>query len=276
MVDTNQLREMARQIRMHALKAIHSAKSGHPGGSLSCADILAVLYGGTLNVRPEELHWQDRDRFILSKGHACPALYAALALRGYFSTDELVHLRKVYHFLEGHPCVETPGVDAPSGLLGMGLSQAIGMALASRRLRKEYYTYVVLGDGDMQEGCTLAALQYAGHSGLDNLVAILDWNKFQGDDYVSAQFGNTPFVQLVEALGWRAEKIDGHDISAVLRAFSNARTAKDAPYFIVAETVKGKGVSFMEKDPYKWHGSVTMTEDELARALDELSNGGSR
>jgi transketolase len=264
------LEAKAREIRRHALQMIHAARSGHPGGALSVADILAVLYFDTLRLRPNEPRWNDRDRFVLSKGHACPALYAALAMRGYFPEAQLAGLRKIDHFLEGHPDIKVPGVDAPSGSLGMGLSQGFGMALAARHLGKDFRTYVVLGDGDMQEGNTWEAIMAAGFHQIDNLVAILDANGMQGDARVETQMDYFPVREKVAAFRWHAIEIDGHDVLAIGAALESARTTKGKPFFILAHTVKGKGVSFMEGQQY-WHGSVAMKDDELKRALEELS-----
>jgi len=249
---------------------IYTARSGHPGGALSIADILAVLYFDTMRLRPSEPRWNDRDRFILSKGHACPALYAALAMRGYFTESQLAGLRKIDHFLEGHPDIRIPGIDAPSGSLGMGLSQGLGMALGARHLGKEFRTHVVLGDGDMQEGNTWEAIMAAGFHCVDNLVAILDANGLQGDARVEAQMDYFPVIEKLTAFRWNVVEIDGHDVMTIRAAFDDARRAKGKPSFILARTIKGKGISFMEGQQY-WHGSVAMKDDELSNAMSELS-----
>jgi transketolase len=264
------LEEKAREIRRHALRMIHAARSGHPGGALSSADLLAVLYFDTMRLKPGEPRWNDRDRFILSKGHACPALYAALAMCGFFAEAELAGLRKIDHFLEGHPDIKIPGIDAPSGSLGMGLSQGLGMALGARHLAKDFRVHVILGDGDMQEGNTWEAVMAAGFHRLDNIVAILDANGLQGDAPVEAQMDYFPLLEKLAAFRWNVAEIDGHDIVAVRTALDAARRTKGKPSFILAHTIKGKGVSFMEGQQY-WHGSVTMKDDELARALTELA-----
>ncbi|HCR52269.1 TPA: transketolase [Candidatus Kaiserbacteria bacterium] len=263
------LARKAQEIRSHALCMIHAARSGHPGGSLSVADMLAVLYFDELNLRPRSPRWNNRDRFILSKGHSCPALYAALAMRGYFPKKELLGLRKIDHFLEGHPDVKIPGVDAPSGSLGMGLSQGLGMALGGRYLKKKFRTYVLLGDGDMQEGNTWEAFMAAGFHKVDTLVALLDANGIQGDARVETQMDYEPVLEKVRAFRWHVEEIDGHDVRQIRRALKNARAQKGKPSFILARTVKGKGVSFIE-DQLAWHGSVTMKDEELAQSLAEL------
>ena len=263
------LTRIAQTIRVHTLRMIHAARSGHPGGSLSAADMLAVLYFDELNLRPRSPRWNDRDRLILSKGHSCPALYAALAMRGYFKEKELLGLRKIDHFLEGHPDVKIPGIDAPSGSLGMGLSQGLGMALGGRYLKKKFRTYVILGDGDMQEGNTWEAFMAAGFHKVDTLVALLDANGIQGDGRVGVQMDYEPALEKVRAFRWHVEEIDGHDVQQIRRALENARAEKGKPSFILARTVKGKGVSFME-DELSWHGSVTMKSEDLARSLAEL------
>lgn len=265
------LEDIANRIRVGSLKAIHAGRSGHPGGSLSIADMLAVLYFDEMNVDPEKPDWNERDRFILSKGHACPSLYIALALKGYFSMEDALRLRKIDGFTEGHPDVRTPGIDAPSGSLGMGLSQGVGMALGARHQGMSFRTHVILGDGDMQEGNTWEALMLAGHKGLDNLVALYDANKLQGDASVKDQLDMKDVGEKVRAFGWHVISIDGHDVKSIQAALAEARAIKGRPTFIVADTVKGKGVSFMENVLF-WHGSVTMTDDQLTDALKELEH----
>ncbi len=260
---------VATKIRKYVVKMIHKANSGHPGGSLSCTDILTVLYFDTLKIDPQNPRWVDRDRFILSKGHACPAHYSALALKGFFPVEELMGLRKLHHFLEGHPDIKIPGVDAPSGSLGMGLSQGLGMALGAQYTKKNFMTYVLLGDGDMEEGNTWEALMACGHYKLDNLVAILDANGFQGEDRVEKQMDYFPVVDKIQAFKWHVVEINGHDFLQIREAFAEARRTKKKPTFILAKTIKGKGVSFMENNPY-WHGSVGITNEQLDIALREL------
>ncbi|WP_425531256.1 transketolase [Kordiimonas laminariae] len=263
------LKDLAHQIRVGAVKAIHAGRSGHPGGALSIADMLAVLYFDVMNVEPGNPNWADRDRFILSKGHACPALYVVLAMRGYFPMEEALKLRKIDGFAEGHPDVRIPGIDAPSGSLGMGLSQGLGMAMGAKHLKKDFRTHVILGDGDMQEGNTWEAIMCAGHKGMDNLVAIYDANKLQGDASVKEQLDMGDVGKKVAEFGWHVINVDGHDIDALKTAFEEAKTTKGKPTFIYADTVKGKGISFME-NVLMWHGSVTMTDEQLADSLAAL------
>lgn len=263
------LSDFAQRIRSLAIKAIYHARSGHPGGSLSVADILAVLYFEEMNVLPQKPHWPERDRFILSKGHACPALYAALALKGFFPPEEVRGLRKIDHFLEGHPDVRIPGVDAPSGSLGMGLSQGLGMALGGRYTGRGFRTYVVLGDGDIQEGNTWEAFMAAGHHRVASLTAILDSNGLQGEDTVMKQMNHGPLADKIAAFGWHVQEVDGHDFGELRRALVAARTEKEHPSFILAHTVKGKGIGFMENQQI-WHGSSTLSDEQLQSALQAL------
>ncbi len=260
----------ANEIRLGALEMIHYAGSGHPGGALSCADILDVLYFEVMRCRPQEPLWEDRDRLVLSKGHSCPALYAALALRGYFDRSEFRRFRTLGGLLQGHPDVGTPGVDAPSGSLGMGLSQGLGMALGCRYRGLGFRTFVILGDGDMQEGNTWEAVMAAGVKRPGSLTAILDANGLQGDDRVASQMNYEPIVDKLAAFGWEVDEIDGHDREAILRALEHAPADEARPHFIVARTIKGKGVSYMEDQQY-WHGSVPISVQELDRARDELA-----
>lgn len=261
--------KISNKIKTKSLVSIYDAKSGHPGGSLSITDILAVLYFEEMRIRPEEPNWPDRDRLVLSKGHACPALYVVLALKGYFPESDLNGLRKIDHYLEGHPDVKTPGVDAPSGSLGMGLSQGLGMAMGARYTKRSFRTYVILGDGDMEEGNTWEAFMAAGHHKMDNLTAILDANKLQGEDFVEKQMNYFPVIEKVSAFGWHTIEIDGHSFKQIKKALSEAKNTKEKPTFILAHTIKGKGVSFMENSKY-WHGSVRITDEELKKALEEL------
>jgi transketolase len=264
-----QLARRAGEIRFGALEMIHFAGSGHPGGSLSCADVLAALYFGHMRLRPREPHWPERDRLVLSKGHACPALYAALALRGYFPRSELRRFRSLGGLLQGHPDVGIPGIDAPSGSLGMGLSQGLGMALGARHQALGFRTFVILGDGDMQEGNTWEALMAAGVKGAGSLTAVLDANGLQGDDSVERQMSYEPIVAKVRAFGWRVSEIDGHDMEEIVAALADAALDDACPSFVVARTIKGRGVSYMENRQY-WHGSVPISAEELAVARGEL------
>jgi len=257
------------QLKKDVLTMIHSAGSGHPGGSLSCAEIIVFLYFREMNVNAKNPTCEDRDRFVLSKGHACPALYSVLCQKGFFPVSDLKRFRKINHYLEGHPDIKIPGIDAPSGSLGMGLSQGLGMAMGAKYTKRNFRTYVILGDGDMEEGNTWEAFMAAGHHKIDNLIAILDSNKLQGDDLVEKQMNYFPIIKKVSAFGWNAIEIDGHDFSQIGNALREAKNTKGKPTFILAHTIKGKGISFMENSKY-WHGSVRITDDELKRALDEL------
>ncbi len=259
----------ATEIRTLSLRMIHAAGSGHPGGCLSVADILACIYFDELRVDPLNPEWSDRDRFVLSKGHSCPALYAALAMRGFFPMEELYKLRKTGALLQGHPDIRTPGIDAPSGSLGMGLSVGVGMALAARFMGKDFRVYVVLGDGDMEEGNTWEALMGAGYHKLDNLVAILDFNKLQGEAHISTIMDYRPVAEKVRSFHWNLIETNGHDIKQILNALHHTRRTKGCPSFIVADTIKGKGVDFMEGVP-KWQGSLAPSDEELKSALAQI------
>jgi transketolase len=263
------LRERARLIRRHIVEMLHTAASGHPGGSLSAVEIVTALYfGGIMRYRPEDPEWPDRDRFILSKGHGVPVQYAALAEAGVLPVEELSTLRRIDSRLQGHPVVGiTPGIEAATGSLGQGLSIGLGMAWAAQRTGRDYRVYVLLGDGECQEGQVWEAALAAGHHGLANLVAIVDYNKFQLDGAIADIMGLEPFGAKWQAMGWQVREIDGHDIAAVLAALRWAQAA-GGPACIIANTVKGKGVSFMEGEN-AYHG-VAPSDDELARALSEL------
>ena len=263
------MKTIAQRIRRLTLESIYHAGSGHPGGCLSIVDILTTLYFEVMNIYPDEPNWEDRDRLVLSKGHACPALYATLAIRGYFPEEELKGLRKLDGMLQGHPELSIPGIDAPSGSLGMGLSQGVGMALAAKHAGKDYKVYVILGDGDMQEGATWEALMAAGNFKLSNLVVILDANMFQGDGTVLKQMNYRPVRKKVINFGWTAALIEGHSYAKIKTALTKSADLYDSPLFIVANTIKGKGVSFMENDN-DWHGSVKMTQEQLDLSLEGL------
>ncbi|GHF29503.1 transketolase [Kordiimonas sediminis] len=268
-MNLNDLNAIANRIRSGSIQAIYNARSGHPGGCLSIAEMLAVLYFDEMNVRPDQPNWLGRDRFILSKGHACPAYYIALGMKGYFAEEEALTLRKIDSRMEGHPDVRIPGVDAPSGSLGMGLSQGLGMALGGRFQNMDFRTFVLLGDGDMQEGNTWEAIMAAGHHKVSSLTALYDANKLQGDASVADQMNMGDVAAKVQEFGWQVLSIDGHSIEDIQEALATARSCTDKPTFIVADTVKGKGVSFME-NVLRWHGSVTMTDEELHASLIEL------
>ena len=262
-----ELKQYAANIRLLALEGVHAAKSGHPGGSLSIADIMAYLYFEKMNVDPKNPKWEDRDRFVLSKGHTAPALYAALALKGYFPTEEIAHLRQADSFLQGHPDMKhTPGVDMTTGSLGLGISAACGMALAGKISGKSYRVYTAVGDGESQEGQVWEACMFAAHYKLDNLCVIIDWNGLQIDGPVAEVMNPTPHDAKLEAFGFNVISVDGHDFEQLEAAFAAAEACKGKPTAIIAKTVKGKGVSFMENQ-VGWHGNAPSDEQyEIAVA----------
>jgi len=264
-----ELGEMAKRLRRHVITMTATAGSGHPGGSLSAADIITALYFKAMHHNPQNPQWPDRDRFILSKGHAAPILYAALAEGGYFPVEELATLRKLDSRLQGHTDRNlTPGVEMSAGSLGMGLSFGIGVALAARLDSRDYRTYVLLSDGECDEGQTWEAALSAAHFKLDNLTAIVDYNKIQLSGWTRDIMNLEPFNQKWQAFGWHTTEIDGHDFNQILAALQEARNTKNKPTVIIAHTVKGKGVSFMENN-VKFHGTAPTTE-EAQRALKEL------
>jgi transketolase len=263
------LQEKARQIRIHILKMLTAASSGHTGGSLSAADIVTALYFYQMRHRPQDPTWSDRDRFVLSKGHAVPALYAAMAMAGYLPEKELMTLRQIGSRLQGHPDMRTlPGIDFSTGSLGQGLSVANGMALAARLDQREVRIYVLLGDGEIQEGQNWEAAMAASHYKLDNLCAILDFNKLQIDGRVQEVMSIAPVADKWRSFGWEVMEVDGHDFSQLLPALDRCQGVKGRPSLIIAHTIKGKGVSFMENQ-VKYHG-IAPTPEELQRALKEL------
>jgi len=263
------LQEKARRIRIHILKMLTAASSGHTGGSLSAADIVTALYFYQMRHRPQDPTWRDRDRFVLSKGHAVPALYAAMAMAGYLSEKELMTLRQIGSRLQGHPDMRTlPGIDFSTGSLGQGLSVANGMALAARLDQREVRIYVLLGDGEIQEGQNWEAAMAASHYKLDNLCAILDFNKLQIDGRVLEVMSIAPVADKWRSFGWEVMEVDGHDFSQLLPALDRCQGVKGRPSLIIAHTIKGKGVSFMENQ-VKYHG-IAPTPEELQRALKEL------
>lgn len=269
MRDTKILKEKATEIRKSIVKMICEAKSGHPGGSLSIADILSVLYFSEMNVDPNNPKMENRDRFILSKGHAAPALYAVLAEKGYYSKDGLMTLRQYGSMFQGHPDMKkVPGVEVSTGSLGQGLSVANGMALNAKIDGLSYRTYVVMGDGEQQEGQIWEAAMTSAHYKLDNVCAILDFNNLQIDGNVDKVMGIEPIGDKWRAFGWHVIEIDGHNYEEIIEAFEEARATKGKPTMIIAKTVKGKGVSFME-NKCGYHG-VAPTEEEKERALSEL------
>ena len=266
-----QLKEMAKSVRRNLLKAIYEGKMGHPGGSLSATDILVYLYFSKLQIFPEDPSRKDRDIFILSKGHAASALYAVLAARGFFSKDLLKTFGKINSSLQVHPdMTKVPGVEISTGALGMGLSVGVGMALASRMDGSKSRVYVLIGDGEMQSGQVWEASICAPHYKLDNLVAILDYNKIQLLGPVSQIMGIEPVAEKWKARGWEVIEIDGHNMSEIDEALEKIEEVKGKPSIIIAHTIKGKGVSFMENTA-RWHGGAP-TEEELKRALEELKD----
>ena len=270
MKDISFLKEKAKEIRKSIVSMITEAKSGHPGGSLSATDILTALYFSEMNIDPANPKMEGRDRFVLSKGHAAPAIYATLAERGYFSKDELLTLRKFGSRLQGHPDMKKlPGIEISTGSLGQGLSVANGMALNAKIFNENYRTYIVLGDGEVQEGQIWEAAMTAAHYKLDNLCAFLDSNNLQIDGNVTEIKGVEPLDKKWEAFGWNVIKIDGHNFEEILSALEKAKECKDKPTMILAKTVKGKGVSFME-NVCGFHG-VAPTVEELEKALAELA-----
>lgn len=263
------LAEKARQIRVDAVKAVYLAKSGHPGGALSIADILSYLYFEEMNVDPKDPKKADRDRLVLSKGHACPALYAALAEKGFFSKDVLWTLRKDGSILQGHPDMKhIPGVDMSTGSLGQGISAACGMALSGKISGKDYRVYAILGDGEIEEGQVWEAAMFARHYKLDNLCAFIDYNGLQVDGTVEEVIDPSPIDEKFKAFGWNVAVIDGHDLAEIEKAVECAKATKGCPTAIIAKTVKGKGVSYMENS-VGWHGKAP-NDDEYATAMKEL------
>ena len=271
---TNQeLKETAVEIRKGIVTAVHSAASGHPGGSLSAADIFTYLYFEEMNIDPKDPKKEDRDRLVLSKGHVAPGLYATLAQRGYFPKEDLKTLRHTGSYLQGHPDMKhIPGVDMSSGSLGQGLSAAVGMALAGKMKKKYYRVYAVTGDGEIQEGQIWEAAMFAGARKLDNLVVIVDNNNLQIDGAVSDVCSPYPIDKKFEAFNFHVINIDGNDFDEIRAALKEARETKGMPTAIIAKTIKGKGVSFME-DQAGWHGKAP-NDEEYRIAMDELEKAG--
>ncbi len=268
-----ELQQYANQMRKHIVTALHAAKCGHPGGSLSIADIMTYLYYEEMNVDPKEPKKADRDRFVLSKGHVAPALYAALAMKGYFPEEELLKLRKTGAMLQGHPDMKgTPGVDMSAGSLGQGISVAVGMALSAKLSGDDYRVYTVLGDGEIEEGQVWEAAMFAGHRKLDNLVVIVDNNNLQIDGSVEEVCSPYPIGDKFKAFNFNVIEIDGHDFDAIEAAFKQARETKGMPTAIVAKTTKGKGVSFMENQ-VSWHGAAP-NDEQYATAMADLEKVG--
>lgn len=268
-MDIKQLEQAANNGRITAIKAIHQAGSGHPGGSLSVMDIITALYFHEMKVDPKNPHDKDRDRFVLSKGHAAPALYAVLAERGFFPKEEVMTLRQIGSNFQGHPNMnKVPGVDMSTGSLGQGLSVCVGMALAARLDGRSSRIYTVMGDGEIQEGMVWEAAMSAAHYKLDNITAFLDWNGLQIDGKNENVMTVTPVDEKFKGFSWNVLKIDGHDMKAIVDALEEAKKCKGKPTIIIAKTIKGKGVSFMENQA-GWHGKAT-NQEEFQQAMKEL------
>lgn len=268
-----QLKKTANEVRKGIVASVHSARAGHPGGSLSCADILTYLYFEEMHVDPKNPHDEDRDRFVLSKGHAAPALYSVLAEKGFFPKEDLLTLRKIGSYLQGHPDMKhVPGVDMSTGSLGQGISAAVGMAMAARLQKKDYRTYTILGDGEIQEGQVWEAAMFAGARKLDNLVVIVDNNGLQIDGNVADVCSPYPIDKKFEAFNFHVINIDGHDFGQIAAALEEAKTVKGMPTAIIAKTIKGKDVSFME-NVAGWHGKAT-NEEEFKVAMEDLEKVG--
>mgnify|MGYP000845558675 CR=1 FL=1 len=264
------LRQKAQLVRKHIVQMVTEANSGHPGGSLSAADLLTALYFQVMRINPEKPDWPERDRFILSKGHASPVLYAVLAERGYFPVEELSTFRKINSRLQGHPDMKKlPGVEMSTGSLGQGLSVANGMALAGKLDNLDYRVYVLLGDGEIEEGQVWEAAMTSAHYKLDNLIAVVDYNGLQIDGPVSEVMNPGPLQEKWRAFGWHVFTIDGHDFKEILATLEAAREIKGKPVMIIANTIKGKGVSFME-NKVEWHGTAP-SKEQFEQAISDLS-----
>lgn len=271
-----ELKLLANSVRQGIIEGVYNAGSGHPGGSLSIADVLTYLYFEEMNVNPQDPKWAARDRFVLSKGHTAPALYAVLAERGYFDKEVLKTLRKNTSMLQGHPDMKgTPGVDMTTGSLGLGISASCGMALSAKVSGDSYRVYTVLGDGETEEGQVWEAAMFAAHYKLDNLVAYVDWNGLQIDGPIAEVMNPTPYAEKFEAFGWHVISINAHDFNEIEAAYKEARATKGQPTVIIARSVKGKDVSFME-NKCEWHGAAPKEEqyllamEELKKIADEL------
>ena len=268
-----ELEKIANNIRKETISMIHNAKSGHPGGALSATDIFTYLYFNEMNVDPKDEKNPDRDRFVLSKGHTVPALYAVLAEKGYFSKDILMTYRKMGTILQGHPDIKkTPGLDMSTGSLGQGISAAVGMALGGKLKNKDYRVYTLVGDGEIDEGQVWEALMFASHRKLDNLCVIVDNNGLQLDGTIDEIIGPNPLDEKFESFGCHVIKADGHDFDSLEKAFNEAKTVKGQPTVIIAKTVKGKGVSFMENN-VSWHGAAP-NDEQYKQAMADLEKAG--
>jgi len=267
--EVSRLEDAARNIRKNLVDTIYKAGDGHPAPALSASDILAVLYFKIMKLDPKNPLWEERDRLILSKGHACPALYSALAMKGYFPETELPTLRKINSKLQGHPDMKkTPGVDSTSGSLGNGISVGLGMALAARVKKLDYFTYVVTGDGELQEGIIWEALMSAAKYKTGNLIVIVDNNGMQSGGHIEEVSGLCPILPKWEAFGWHCQEIDGHDVSQIYSAIKTAQKVTDRPSMILAHTIKGKGVPYMENNN-AWHKGVP-SEEQWKIAMEVL------
>ena len=272
-MDRQELKKIAHEVRKGIITSIYSAKAGHPGGSLSAADLFVYLYFEEMHIDPKQPMMEGRDRFVLSKGHTAPGLYAALAHRGFFPIEDLETLRHVGSYLQGHPDMKcVPGVDMSTGSLGQGLSAAVGMALAAKLDGKDYRVYAMCGDGEIQEGQIWEAAMFAGHRKLDNLVVIIDHNKLQIDGKVEEVCSPYPIDRKFEAFNFHTITIDGHNFDEIAAAFEEARQTKGKPTAIIADTIKGKGITFME-DAAEWHGKAPK-EEEFNIATEDLRKAG--
>ena len=268
-MDNLQLKKYANEVRKGIVTSTHSAKAGHPGGSLSAADVFTFLYFEEMNIDPKNPEKEDRDRFVLSKGHTAPGLYAALANRGYFPVEDLKTLRKLGSYLQGHPNMHIPGVDMASGSLGQGISAAAGMALGAKLSNKDFRVYTLLGDGEIEEGQVWEAAMFAGFRKLDNLVVIVDNNGLQIDGPIDQVCSPYPIDKKFEAFNFHVINVDAHDFDALRNAFKEAKATKGMPTAIIMHSVKGKGVSFMENS-VEWHGKAP-NDDEYATAMADLA-----
>ena len=267
--DIKQLQEKAKEVRKGIIEAVYSNKSGHPGGSLSIADIMTVLYFNQMNIDEKNPKWEDRDRLVLSKGHCSPALYSCLANRGFFDVEKLKTFRNINSNLQGHPDMnKVPGVDISTGSLGQGLSEANGMAIAGKMDNKNYRVYCILGDGEIEEGQVWEAAMASNKYKLDNLCVIVDNNNLQIDGTIEEVMSSYPIGEKFKSFGFQVINIDGHNIQEIIDAFDVAKNVKDKPTCIIAKTIKGKGVSYMEND-VKWHG-IAPNEEQYQLAMKEL------
>lgn len=267
----NFLKRKAYELRIDVIDMIYYAGSGHPGGSLSAAEIVTVLYWDAMKLDPENPKDEDRDRFVLSKGHACPIVYAALSHKGFFDRTELKTLRHTGSCLQGHPCyLKTPGIDISTGSLGQGLSIATGMAMGARQAGKNFHVYALISDGEMQEGMIWEAAMCCSHYKLDNITAVIDYNNLQVDGYVNEVMNIEPLEDKWKAFGWNCLTVNGHEIKSLMDAFKEVKEIKGKPSVIICKTLKGKGVSFME-DVMEWHASP-IDEDLRQKAINELRN----